>query len=79
MSFVLVACYPPYYPSRHEVCPIVELAHHVLHVVREYGHPECPALQLEYNTTRESRVCIERIVIVCEVKKIRQNRELVMT
>jgi hypothetical protein len=36
MRFVLAACYPPYSSPRHEVCPIVELAHHVLHAVREH-------------------------------------------
>jgi hypothetical protein len=79
MRFVLDACFPTYFLSRHEVCPIVELAHHVLHVVREHGHIECPALQLVYNMARESRDCGERIVNVCEVKMVRQNLELVMT
>jgi hypothetical protein len=52
MRFVLAACYPPYSPSRDEVCPIVELAHHVPHAVREHRHLECPALQLVYNMER---------------------------
>jgi hypothetical protein len=52
MRFVLVACYPPYSPSRHEVCPGVELAHHVLHAVNEHRHRECPALQLVYHMAR---------------------------
>jgi hypothetical protein len=51
----------------------------VLHAVRELGRLECPALQLMYNMTRVSRICRERIVNVCEVKMVRQNRELVMT
>jgi hypothetical protein len=62
MPFVLAACYPPNSPSRHEVCLVVELDHHVLHVVREHRHFECPALQLVYNMARESRVCRERTV-----------------
>jgi hypothetical protein len=79
MRFVLAACYAPYSPSRHEVCPAVELANHVLDAVREHGHLECSALQLVYNMTRKSGVCRERIVNVCDVKMVRQNRELVMT
>jgi hypothetical protein len=78
MHLVLAACYPPYIPSRHEIFPVVELAHHVHHAVRENGHLECPALQLVHNMTRESRDCRERIVNVCEVKMVRQNRELVI-
>jgi hypothetical protein len=38
-----------------------------------------PVLQLVYNMARENRVCGEGIVNVCEVKMVRQNRELVMT
>jgi hypothetical protein len=78
MRFVLDACYPPYSPSRHEVCSVVEIAHHV-HAIREHGHLECPELQFVYNMTLESRVCGERIVNVSEVKMVRQNQELVMT
>jgi hypothetical protein len=48
----------------------------VFHAVIEHGHRECPALQLVYNMARDSRVCIERIVNVCDVKMVRQNREL---
>jgi hypothetical protein len=36
MRFVLAACYPTYSSCRHEVFPIVELAHHVLNAVREH-------------------------------------------
>jgi hypothetical protein len=35
VRFMLAVCYPPCSPSRHELCPEVELAHHVLHAVRE--------------------------------------------
>jgi hypothetical protein len=73
--FDIAACYPPYFPSCHEVCPVVELAHHVLHAVRDHGHLECPALQLVYNMTRKIRVCRERVGNVCEVKMVRQNRD----
>jgi hypothetical protein len=79
MHFLLAACNSPYIPSRHEVCSVVELSHHVLHAVREHGHLECPALQLVYNMARESRVCREGIVNVCEVEVVRQNLKLVMT
>jgi hypothetical protein len=65
---VLAAYYPPYTSSLHDVSPVVELSHHVLYAVREQGHLECPELQLVYNMARESRVCRERIVNVCEVK-----------
>jgi hypothetical protein len=36
-------------------------------------------LQLVYNMTREGRVFRKRIVNVCEVKMVRQNREIIMT
>jgi hypothetical protein len=79
MRFVLATCYPSYSQSRHEVCPVVEAAHHVLYAVQEHGNIEFPALQLVYNMARESMVCRERIVNVCEVKMVKQNRELLMT
>jgi hypothetical protein len=58
---------------------VVEPSHHVLHAVRKHGHLEYPALQLVYNLTRESRVCTKRNVNLCEVKMVRQNRELFIT
>jgi hypothetical protein len=70
VRFVLAACYPPYSPSRHKVCPVVELVHHVLHAEREHENLECPALRLVSNMTRESRVCRERIFNVSEVKML---------
>jgi hypothetical protein len=79
MRFVLAACYSPYCPSRHKICPLLELAHHALRAVREHGLLKCSALQLMYNVTHESRVCRKRIVNVSEVKMVRKNRELVMT
>jgi hypothetical protein len=50
---------------------VVELAHLVLHAVREHGHLECPALQYVHNMARKSRVCRERIVNAWEVKMVR--------
>jgi hypothetical protein len=79
MSFVLAACYSPYSPSRHEVSPVVELAHNVLHAVREHGHLECPALQIVYNMTRDSGVSRERILYISEVQMVRKNLKLVIT
>jgi hypothetical protein len=79
MRFVLAAYYPPYSPSRYEVCLVDELAHHVLHAVGENRHLECPALQVVYNISRESRVCRERIVNTSKVEMARQTRDLVMT
>jgi hypothetical protein len=79
MRFVLAACYPPYSPSLHEFCPVVELVHRMFHSVREHGQIECRALQLVYKTARESTVCKERIVNVSEVKMARQYLKLVMT
>jgi hypothetical protein len=52
MRFVLSACYTFYSLSRHDVCPIMELAHHVLHAIREQGNLEFSALQLVYNMAR---------------------------
>jgi hypothetical protein len=79
MHFVIAAFYSPYFSSRHEVFPVVELAHNVLHAIREHGHLMRPEFQLVHSMARDSRVCIERIVNLSEVKMIRQNRELVMT
>jgi hypothetical protein len=79
MRFVLAAYDPPHFSSRHEVCPVVELAHYVLHAVREHENLEYPALQLAYNMACESRVCRERNFNIGEVKMVRQNRKLVMT
>jgi hypothetical protein len=79
MRFVLASCYPPYSSSRHEVFPVVKLAHKALHAVQEHGYLEFLALQRGYNMTCYSRVCRERIVNVCEVEMLRQNRELMMT
>jgi hypothetical protein len=73
MRFVLAAYYPPYPSSSHDVFPVVELAHNVLHAVREHGHLECSALQHVYKMAREIGLCRERIKNVSEVKMVRQN------
>jgi hypothetical protein len=52
MRFVLTACYSTYSPSCHEVCPVAELAHHVLYAVREHGDIEFQALHLVYHVAR---------------------------
>jgi hypothetical protein len=78
LRFVLAACITPYFLSRHEFYPVVELAHQVLYAVREHGHLKFPALEVVYHMARESRVCRERIVNVCETKLVRNNQELVM-
>jgi hypothetical protein len=36
MRFVLAACYPPCSPSRHKICPVVAIAHNVLHAIRAH-------------------------------------------
>jgi hypothetical protein len=79
MRFVLAAWYPPYSPTRHEVCPETELAQNMLHAEIEHRYLECPALQLVYNMARESRVCRERTLNLSELTLVRQNRVLVMT
>jgi hypothetical protein len=79
MCFLLTACYPLDSPSRHEIFPVVELNCNMLCALREHGHLQCPALQLVYNMTCESRVCRERLLIVSKDETVRQNRELVMT
>jgi hypothetical protein len=73
MRFVLAAFYTPYSPSRHEVFPVAEIAHSVLHVVGEHGHLECPAFQLVHISS-ESKDCRESIESLSEVKMVRQNR-----